>query len=266
MNKQKVIIPFRARTKDGLVRGANLAVVQAWWWMWGFEPVLQTDGLDGDKPFNRHRAFNLAVERFSEDDVFLFAEADMLLHPAQAREALAQALASLGLVVPFREFHGLSEASTEAVRDTYEDNEPGVLVEWWGLDPIDPRSIFTMHPDVCLMDGEITGSVFAISRETYDRVGGFTEHTSGVWFDDAVTKKAIEALAGARTRWVPGTAVHLYHTPLWAPENPDKRDKDASAYNEYIYKTVRALIKKKDREGLLALTQFRLGATTQKEI
>ena len=85
--KVTVVIPFRDRGTD-LRRGANLTIVMAWWWAHGFTPQVVDDGLDGDAPFNRHRAYNRAVARFPETDVFVFTEADMLIPPSQIKQAV----------------------------------------------------------------------------------------------------------------------------------------------------------------------------------
>jgi hypothetical protein len=67
----KIIIPFRDRGIDPR-RAANLEVVQAWWYAHGFTPQIVDDGLSGGAQFNRHRAYNRAVERFPETEVFVF--------------------------------------------------------------------------------------------------------------------------------------------------------------------------------------------------
>lgn len=213
--RPKVIIPFRLRDGGDLSRTVNLDVVLGWWYMWGFEPKVQSDGLSGDKPFNRHRAFNLAVEKDPDTNVFIFAEADMLIHPSQVTDAVQQASESPGLVVPFREYRSLSQQSTQLVHNAYYDETPATLVEWWGLHPIDPRSIFAMHPETMLADGENVGSAFVVSRETLRRAGGFPEVVDGPWYDAKIAEQGFRVTSGRPTRWVTGPAVHLHH-----PEDP----------------------------------------------
>lgn len=255
-NQPKVVIPFRANPRDALIRSTLLDVVMGWWYMWGFEPIIQSDELPESEPFNRHRAFNLAVENNPDVDTFVFAEADMLIHPAQVSDAAALARNTKGLVIPFREYRSLSKETTKLVQDAYFDDD-GTLSQWWGLPPTDPRSVFAIHPHAQLIDGEITGSVLAVSRETLNQIGGFTEMTSGVWYDDAITEKAIRFLTGVPTQWISGPAVHLYHPPLWSPMHQTPSDKVATLRNKALLAQVRSLIKVGDRERLSQIMQYR---------
>lgn len=211
MSRPKIFIPFRYREGDSLARSANLEIVWAWWWMWGFEPIIQSDELPGDWSFNRHRAFNLAVDKFPDESVYLFAEADMLVHPRQVVSASALAFSKPGLVIPFREYRDLTTEATNTLWDGMYDYSSERLSDWWALPPTDPRSIFTMNHLGSLVDGENVGSVFALSGRTYREVEGFPETVSGHWYDAQIFAKAVEILTGEPTRWVSGPAVHLSH-------------------------------------------------------
>lgn len=256
----KVFIPFRAKGDTSLIRSTLLSVVSGWWWMWGYEPIIQSDGLTEGEPFNRHRAFNKAIERFPDENVYLFAEADMLVHPGQVAIATQQAFESPGLVIPFRRYRALSEVATKTVTDAYFDDDTKTLSQWWGLSPTDPRSVFSMHPEGRLDDGEVVGSVFAMSRETLEITGGFTEYTSGVWYDDRIMEKATHYLTNQPTRWVDGPAVHLHH-PSLASAPPSREwlaEKEVTLRNRDLLVTVRGLIKNDQRAEVQAIMQHRL--------
>lgn len=258
--RPKVFIPFRAQGDTSLIRSTLLDVVSGWWWMWGYEPITQSDGLSEGEPFNRHRAFNKAIERFPDEDVYLFAEADMLVLPGQVAIATQQASESPGLVIPFRRYRALSESATNSVIDAYFDDDTGTLTQWWGLSSTDPRSVFSMHPEGRLDDGEVVGSVFAVSRETLAITGGFTEYTSGVWYDDRIMEKAIHYLTGQPTRWVDGPAVHLHH-PTLASSTPSTEwfaEREAALRNRDLLVTVRGLIKNDQRAKVQTIMQHRL--------
>lgn len=150
----RVVIPFRMRDGADPRRQANLDVVMAWWYGHGYEPLVQTDGLEGDQQFNRHRAYNLAVSGNPRTKTFIFAEADMLIHPEQIRQAVRLAQREPGLVVPFYRYHYLSDAATASIRDSYADDPAEATATWWGLKPEDPRSIFQMRPESTMGDGE----------------------------------------------------------------------------------------------------------------
>ena len=101
------------------------------------------------------------------------------------------ALDTPGMVIPFSWFMALSEEDSRRVR-AYE------------VDPVDCQK----HP-VKGHRGSI-GAAGVVSRETYDLVGGYDERFEGAWYDDDAMKIAFDIAAGP-TRWVEGSAYHLYH-------------------------------------------------------
>lgn len=253
MTRQRVFIPFRDRGLDPR-RGANLAVVHAWWYAHGFEPTVVSDGGSGDEQFNRHRAYNRAVEEFPETEVFVFTEADMLIHPSQIREGLQQAESKPGLVVPFTTYRYLSDETTETVRVTYDE---GDVAEWWALPPTDVRSIFGLHPESVMEDGKSIGAVNIVSRRTLEITGGFTEATSGNWYDDNIIEEGFAFLTGQRTRWVEGPAVHLYHLPGWTGAHLTDADKAATRRNRDLLVRMRADARMGNKPAVRALMEVR---------
>lgn len=249
-----VIIPFRDRGLDPR-RGANLDVVMAWWYAHGLEAVIVDDGLEGDAPFNRHRAYNRAVEQYPEADVFVFTEADMLIHPDQIKEAVAMAYDHVGLVVPFTQYRYLSDSTTEIIRDAYHDMDPDDLATLWELSTDDPFSVFQFDAESTMDNGKSIGAVNVVSKATLNVTGGFTEATSGNWYDDNIIEEGFAFLTGQRTRWVDGPAVHLYHLPGWTGEHLSAEDKAATRRNRDLLVGMRADIRLSDRRrvrGLLA--------------
>jgi hypothetical protein len=172
--KVALIIPFRDRGIDPR-RAANLEIVQAWWFTHGFDPKVVTDGLHGEAQFNRHRAYNRAVSRNSDADVFVFTEADMLIHPDQVHTAIERALVKPGLVVPFTQYRYLSDAKSRFIRDSFHDMSSEDLAEWWSRPPHNETGIFTMEPEHVMEDGRSIGAVNVVSRRTLEITGGFTE-------------------------------------------------------------------------------------------
>lgn len=254
--KTKIIIPFRDRGIDPR-RGANLEVVMAWWFAHGYSPQVVDDGLSGDAQFNRHRAYNRAVERFPETDVFVFTEADMLIHPEQIRLAVRLATRKPGLVVPFTQYRYLSDSMTEVVRDAYRDNAISSVADWWSLPVHDPRSIFTVTPESTMDDGKSIGAVNVLSRETLDVTGGFTEITRGNWYDDNIIEEGFAFLTGSKTQWVPGPAVHLYHLPGHKGEHLSDDDKRATAHNLAVLQQMRRSIRLRRTEHVRNLMAYR---------
>lgn len=253
---QKVFIPFRDRGLDAR-RGANLEVVYAWWYAQGFNPCVVSDGLEGDAPFNRHRAYNRAVSGNPDVDVFVFSEADMLIPPDQINEAIALAAAQTGLVVPFTQYRYLSDPLTEYVRQQYYDLFPEAVAAWWAL-PVDERgSVFCYHAESVVDNGDSIGAVNVVSRETLNLTGGFTEATSGNWYDDNIIEEGFKALTGSSTRWVNGPAVHLYHLPGWTGDHLSEADRAATRENKKTLVGMRADIRMGRLDRVKALMEVR---------
>lgn len=256
--KVEVIIPFRLREGADMRRAANLEVVQAWWYAHGFDPKIVSDGLEGDAQFNRHRAYNRAVSD-NPADVYVFTEADMLIHPDQIYKACFDALKSPGLVVPFTQYRYLSDGRTNVLRDLYyESGGPDMdLAAWWGLPADHPASVFQWEPESTMDNGRSIGAVNVVSRNTLDLTGGFTEATSGNWYDDNIIEEAFAFLTGHTTRWVPGPAVHLYHLPGHKGAHLTVRDKQATEHNRYLLKRMRSDIASNRKDPIRNLMAYR---------
>lgn len=249
-----IIIPFRDRGIDPR-RAANLEVVQAWWYAHGFEPKIIHDGLDGDVQFNRHRAYNRAVSRNPgpNTDVFVFTEADMLIHPDQIRAAAERARREPGLVVPFTQYRYLSDEMTDALRNWYHDDPSKETSEWWSLPAHSPSGVFGMLPEYTMDDGKSIGAVNIVSRRTLDITGGFTELTSGNWYDDNIIEEGFTFLTGNKTRFVDGPAVHMYHLPGTKGDHVTEADRKATQHNKDILRGMRLSIRRRDWLAVHAL-------------
>lgn len=252
----QVVIPFRDRGNDPR-RGANLDVVLAWWWAWGYQTSVVSDGLTGDAPFNRHRAYNRAVSGNPDAEVFVFTEADMLIHPDQITQAVSLAAQRPGLVVPFREYRYLSDSTTGFLRDRFGDLPEEDLAEWIGLPVNDHRSIFEMNAEWTKVSGKSIGAVSVVSRTTLDITGGFTEATSGNWYDDNIIEEGFKFLTGSPTRWVKGPATHMYHLPGWTGDHLTEQDKIATANNKRILINMRTNIRMRDKKAVKHLLSYR---------
>ena len=252
--KMKVVIPFRDRGTD-LRRAANLDVVMAWWWLHKIDPVVQGDGLEDDAPFNRHRAYNLAVSENPDTDVFVFSEADMLVPTLSVVKAVKAAVGSPGLVVPFTEYRYLSDETTTEVRDRMRDSDEylGRLIQ----PPGRQDSVFDIEPESTMEGGRSIGAVNVVSRATLNLTGGFTEATHGNWYDDNITEEGFAFLCGAQTRWVKGPAVHLYHLPGWKGDHLTAEDKAATAHNRSLLINMRADIIQNDAAAVRTLMELR---------
>jgi hypothetical protein len=260
MTTAKVIIPFRDRGLDAR-RGANLEVVMAWWWAHGLTPEVVDDGLTGDAQFNRHRAYNRAVAANPNVDVFIFTEADMLIPIPQIAIATKLAIRRPGLIVPFMQYRYLSDESTAKVRDYFHDLEPQELAQWMALDHMNPTSIFMITPESTMDNGASIGAVNVVSRETLEITGGFTEATSGNWYDDNIIEEGFTYLTQQRTSFVPGPAVHMYHLPGWKGDHLTEEDKAATQRNKDILVRMRADVLMRNSKGVRDLMAVRQEAS-----
>lgn len=252
----RVIIPFRDRGTDPR-RAANLDVVMAWWWAHGANPVIMSDGLEGAAPFNRHRAYNRAVAEFPETDVFVFTEADMILPMPQVIKAVQKAVRAPGLVVPFKEYRYYDDKMTGYIRDLFGGQmDTKSLAEWITLPLNNPASIFDMRAESVMIDGRSIGAVNVVSRTTLDLTGGFTERTSGNWYDDNIIEEGFAFLTRP-TRWVLGPAVHLYHLPGWKGNHLTDEDKAATAKNKNLLVNMRADIRLRNKAAVRELLSYR---------
>lgn len=253
----KVVIPWRQREGADLRRAANMEVVLAWWWAHGFEPTVQSDGLTGDAQFNRHRAYNRAVEAFPETDVFVFTEADMLIHPSQIGSAVRLAARRVGLVVPFTQYRYWSDEMTEVVRDAFHTNETEDIARWWNKPIIKKGSVFQIPAESTMENGRSIGAVNVVSRETLKITGGFTEATSGNWYDDNIIEEGFAFLTGNPTQYIPGPAVHMYHLPGHKGDHLTEEDRKATQRNKDLLAIMRQDIKRGNRLGVRTLLATR---------
>lgn len=251
MTKYAVIIPFRDRGTDPR-RTANLEVVMAWWWAHKVTPLIVDDGLTGDAPFNRHRAYNRAVSGNSDIDVFVFSEADMIIPMRQVTEAIWEANHAPGLVVPFTQYRYLSDETTNTVRNEFTTLDSAMLSSI-----MQDGYPFYVIPESTMDNGKSIGAVNVVSRETLSITGGFTEATHGNWYDDNIIEEGFAYMTNRRTRHIAGPAVHLYHLPGWQGDHLTDEDKAATARNKELLLTMRENIQRHNHAAVLNLLSYR---------
>jgi len=206
-----VIIPFRDRGTDPL-RRANLLRVMGLWCPTQWQVWVADDGRTGDAQFNRSAAYNRGAADLPDAQVYVFTESDMLVNIAQVVKAVALATESPGLVVPFTEYHYLTEPDSQTVRDY-------------------AAAAHDFNPEWIMADGRSVGAINVISRVTLDLVGRWDETFCGSWYDDRAMAHAFECVAGP-TRYVDGPAYHLYHRPGWTGSHLTAADRAATARNK----------------------------------
>jgi hypothetical protein len=194
--------------------------------------MVVSDGRKGAEQFNRSAAINHGIRTAGHDvDVFIVAEADLLIPGGQVEEAEKLALEAPGLVVPFDRYCYLSPTDSEWVREHMDTTG------------IEPQHV--------MEHGASIGAVNVVSRETMDLVGQYDEGFTGCWYDDDAMKIAFEKLAGA-TRWVKGSGFHVYHLPGFKGDHLTAEDKAATAANKARLRRYKAA---KTADRIRALTK-----------
>lgn len=168
---------------------------------------------DDGLTFNRGRALAAGVAQTSSD-VLVFADADLLV-PGDALQRAVELAADSSYVVPFDRLVGLDYETTVEII--------GRRCEW----SIDWR---TSEPDHVELDWPrlSTGGCNVVTREAYERGGGFDPRFPGWGFEDAAFDLAMQTLVGPAT-WLDAQAVHLWH-----PHDVTRSDDDLVAAGKLL--------------------------------
>jgi hypothetical protein len=168
-------------------------------------PIITNDS--GDGAFNRGRAINGAAAQM-EWDVAIVHDADNIVDPEQVREAVARANETGKTIFPFQAYMYLDEHSTSRLMSgdglfscPYVRELPSL--PWARNNPYEHT----------LRHHHYSG-VQVIPRSAWERVGGFIE-LNGWGAEDASMKVLFETFTEG-LEWQRGTALHLWHEPVWS--------------------------------------------------
>lgn len=143
-------------------------------------------------PFNRSAAVNAASEAAGDWDVALIIDSDTVSEPEAVQKAIARAHQTGGLVVAHNKRHMLTEAATKKILGGDRSNwKRGGMVRRTYLDSV--------------------SCAVAISRETWDKIGGFDDRFEGWGFEDTAFHIAVETITGLPIETIPGDCFHLWH-------------------------------------------------------
>ena len=249
MTQQKVFMPFRLRDGGDPGRGINLEVAQAWWYGHGYDPVIVSDEGQGNAPFDRNRAYNIAVRDNPECETYIFAEADLLVHPDQISIAVQEAQASNGVVIPFSEVRYIGSTVTTFIWDTFHSMSTKDLAKWWALPATDINSVFDMRSDSTRKNSGVMGSTHVVSRNTLLDVGGYSEALQGFQYNDQALGEGFTYLT-KKIREAGGPALHLYH-------EQDEDEAESVERNEKILTSIRRMARAKDKTGVRRMMKYR---------
>lgn len=157
------------------------AWTQAFWASLGAEVVY---GIDDSRPVNRARARNRAAER-TDAEILFFSDADTWVPPEQFHQACERAAETDRLILAYVSHVRLTRSSTEHIY-------AGTMT---------------------LLGQSITGcssGAIAVSRRTFDAVGGHDERFTGWGYEDRCFQFACDTIAGPGER-IQGRSYHLWH-------------------------------------------------------
>lgn len=194
--KTVILVPRRSGYAD---RDALWKFCRAWWQQ-EFPELPIFEGHHDDGLFNRSAAVNLAARAATHAqpdwEVALIIDSDILCHPPNVRKAIALALESDVIVVPFDARHNLNQNGTKLI--------------------IGQRSRGSWKPYIDRTYLKQHSSVIAVSRTLWERSGGFDEEFRGWGYEDTAFWITCETLSGPLVT-LPGEVWHLFHKA--APEN-----------------------------------------------
>jgi len=180
-----VLVPWRSIGESHRERSWSL--VQKQWASFGY-PVYTGD--DGGNPFSRAAAINNAASQAPNADVYIVADADVLVVREQVEKAIAMALEGPGYVQPFDTYIPLD------AQDTY----------WvWQRQAV-PHNL-AHRPRATWVS---VSACQVMSRQTFEAVGGFDERFRDWGYEDSAFDLRMTREQAPR-RNVAGPAWHLFH-------------------------------------------------------
>lgn len=152
------------------------------------------EGTCDDGPFNRSQAVNRAAETAGEWDVALVIDGDTVSEPDAVLRAVAYAFSTGGLGVAHDKRVMMSERATRQVLQ-------GRL----------PESRWGQRGNSTVTYTDSVSCAVAVSRRTWQMVGGFDERFVGWGFEDTAFEVAVQTLTGTPLRRENSTCYHLWH-------------------------------------------------------
>lgn len=186
-----ILVPRR----DGQVeRDLTWAWVRQWW-RDNLPEFELFEGHHDEGPFNRSAAVNRAAgvadwQAEAPWDVAVIIDSDVICDPTRVREAVAKAVETGRMVLPFDVRKDLAQSGSQRVMHGFTGN--------W------QRFVIHTYTDMC-------SSVVIVTRQLWDEVGGFDESFSGWGFEDNAFAAACETFGGAPLLKIPGELWHLWH-------------------------------------------------------
>lgn len=167
---------------------------------------------ESEQPFNRGQAINNAANK-AQGEAFYISDADCFVYPEQAIECVRLASEAPGVVIAATRWLALERAFTWEVRTGHYDVR------------------FASEPPIwCDVNGTVSGCL-AVSRESFEKVGGFPKEFEGWGGEDCAFWYTMETFV-AQGRRLAGDMFHLWH-PTARDENADSFRVNIARMEEY---------------------------------
>lgn len=172
-------------------------------------PVYVGDPGDPDvevETYNRADAINDAVEAATEAhpkwDTVVIIDRDVAISRGQVGNAITLSRSSARAVLPFREYHPLTERATNVVLGGNPPPKGAVSIQ-------NPPGVMTNHVSSCIV----------VPRALWEKIGGFDNRFVGWGCEDRAFHAACGVLGGVLGGLVERTPGIVYH--LWHPSVAD---------------------------------------------
>jgi predicted glycosyltransferase involved in capsule biosynthesis len=166
-------------------------------------------GIINGKELNKSKAVNLAAKKATKE-VLVIADADVIYDPEIIVKSISL-LNKAACVVPFTEVYNIERTATERLLKT----EP----KW----PIDVK--FEESTKKSIYPG-FAGKLIVISKEIFEKVGGFDERFIGWGGEDDAFSLAVKTICGKLVN-IKGEIYHLWHPVSNYYSNPHGKENHA---------------------------------------
>lgn len=179
---------------------------------------------DSDGKFSVAAARNEAARLAGDWDVAVFHDSDTIAHPEAVQSAVTLAADSMKMVVTADSHMYCDPVSSRRIIESG--------VPWF------PRPASFNDDGVY---AKPCSGIVAVSRELFDRVGGYVESLVSWGYEDLVFLQQCNIYGNGNT-WVPGH-INLH---LWHPQSPRDSDTD---FNKQVWHTLTQYRIRADRDG-----------------
>lgn len=184
---------------------------------------------DGTDPFNKSRAFNVAVRSLVHEPILMFIDADMIAHPG-VYELAAEVLRTkpVEAVHMYTSFFNLSQEDSKSfeLSDEFYQRMKETAVPPTGTYEVTETRLDSHSP--------LFGGMVAVTRRAFEIVGGCEESFEGWGGEDMAMSYKLQRLVNCAALQT-DQAYHLWHEPApGALLRGGRNEPNWSKYQEFV--------------------------------